>query len=95
MAPSSNRGNIGLYKFICFFFVRGGNFRQWLGVQKYIIAFYKQAGINIIEFAGNYLRLIFTGSWKFWSENNPVTHYSEWSFTWIIIFWRLYWLFIR
>ena len=68
------------------FFVRGGNFRQWLGVQKYIIAFYKQAGINIIEFAGNYLRLIFTGSWKFWSENNPVTHYSEWSFTWIIIF---------
>lgn len=68
------------------FFIKGGNFRQWLGVQKYILVFYKQAGINIIEFAGNYLRLIFTGSWKFWSDNNPVTHYNEWSFTWNIVF---------
>lgn len=68
------------------FFIKGGNFRQWLGVQKYILVFYKQAGINIIEFAGNYLRLILTGSWKFWSDNNPVSHYSEWSFTWSIIF---------
>lgn len=68
------------------FFIKGGSFRQWLGVQKYIIIFYKQAGINIVEFAGNYLRLIFTGSWKFWSDNNPVSHYSEWSFTWSIIF---------
>lgn len=68
------------------FFIKGGTFRQWLGVQKYILVFYKQAGINIVEFAGNYLRLIFTGSWKFWSDDNPVSHYSEWSFTWSIIF---------
>lgn len=67
------------------FFINGSTFRQWLGVQKYILVFYKQAGINIVEFAGNYLRLIFTGSWKFWSDNNPVSHYSEWSFTWSII----------
>jgi len=68
------------------FFIKGGNFRQWLGVQKYILVFYKQAGINILEFAGNYLRLIFTGSWKFWTDNNPVSHYSEWSFIWSSIF---------
>ena len=68
------------------FFIKGGNFRQWLGVQKYIVVFYKQAGINMIEFLGNYLRLIFTGSWKFWSDNTPISHYSEWSFTWSIIF---------
>jgi len=68
------------------FFIKGGTFRQWLGVQKYILVFYKQAGINIVEFAGNYLRLIFTGSWKFWSNNNTVSRYSEWSFMWSIIF---------
>lgn len=79
------------------FFVMGGTVRQFLGVQKYIILFYKQSGINIIEFAGNYLRLIFTGKWKFWSENSPFSHYSEWSITWpflfiifLIIFFYLY-----
>lgn len=68
------------------FFILGGTLRQFLGVQKYIILFYKQSGINVVEFAGNYLRLIFTGSWKFWSENSPLSHYSQWSITWPFIF---------
>ncbi|PIY68541.1 hypothetical protein COY90_05430 [Candidatus Roizmanbacteria bacterium CG_4_10_14_0_8_um_filter_39_9] len=68
------------------FFLKGGSLRQWLGVQKYIVMFYKQAGINVFEFAGNYLRLIFTGSWKFWTDNSPVSHYGEWSIMWSIVF---------
>lgn len=68
------------------YFLHGESIRKWLGVQKYIVMFYKQSGINIFAFAGNYLRLIFTGSWKFWSENTPVSHYSEWSIMWMIVF---------
>jgi len=68
------------------FFMLGGTLRQFLGVQKYIILFYKQSGINLVAFAGNYIRLIFTGSWKFWSVNSPFSHYSEWSILWPILF---------
>jgi len=78
---------IGIFIMTYFrFFILGGTLRQFLGVQKYIVVFYKQSGINIAEFAGNYLRLIFTGSWKFWSENSPVSHYSEWSILWPLLF---------
>lgn len=68
------------------FFILGGSLRQFMGVQKYIILFYKQSGIKIVDFAGNYLRLIFTGSWKFWSEHAPTSHYREWSITWPCLF---------
>jgi len=55
-------------------------------VQKYVVIFYRDSGINIVDFAGNYLRLIFTGGWKFWSGGNSLSHYNQWSLTWSIIF---------
>lgn len=68
------------------YFLDGGTLRKWLGVQKYIVLFYKQSGINTLAFLGNYLRLIATGYWKFWSDNMPVTRYSEWSLMWPVVF---------
>ncbi len=68
------------------FFLQGGTLKKFLGVQKYIIMFYRQSGINPVPFFGNYLRLIFTGSWKFWSAGNVVSKYQEWSFLWIPVF---------
>lgn len=68
------------------FFLKGGNIRTFLGVQKYIFMFYRQSGINPLPYLGNYLRLIFTGSWKFWSQGSPITIYKQWSIIWILIF---------
>lgn len=68
------------------FFQLGGTPRSFLGVQKYIVMFYRQSGINPVPFLGNYLRLIFTGSWKFWSPGNPVTPYDQWTILWTFTF---------
>ena len=40
----------------------------------------------LLEFAGNYLRLIVTGSWKFWDSARTVSFYSEWNILWPLIF---------
>jgi hypothetical protein len=68
------------------YFVQGGTLRSFLGMQKYIVTYYGNSSIPIFEFAGNYLRLIFTGSWKFWDASRTVSAYSEWSLLWPIIF---------
>ena len=80
---------VGVLTFIATYyqyFVLGGTLRGFLGVQKYIVTFYGNAHIPLGEFAGNYLRLIFTGSWKFWDSARTVSHYSEWNLLWPIIF---------
>ncbi len=80
---------VGILTFICTYyqyFALGGTLRGFLGVQKYIVTFYGNAHIPLGEFAGNYLRLIFTGSWKFWDSARTVSHYSEWNLLWPIIF---------
>jgi len=68
------------------FFAQGGTLRTFLGLQKYIVTFYGHSNIPLFEFVGNYLRLIFTGSWKFWDTARSVTAYSEWNILWPIIF---------
>ena len=68
------------------FFLQGGNFRSFLGLQKYIVVYYGNAHIPLLEFAGNYLRLIFTGSWKFWDSARSVSAYSEWNILWPILY---------
>lgn len=68
------------------FFIQGGSIRTFLGLQKYIVVFYGNAHIPLLEFAGNYLRLIFTGSWKFWDSARSVSFYSEWNLLWPILY---------
>ena len=68
------------------YFVLGGTVRSFLGVQKYIVLYYGNSHIPLFEFAGNYLRLIFTGSWKFWDAARTVSLYSEWNILWPLIF---------
>lgn len=68
------------------YFQHGGTLRTFLGLQKYIVTYYGNANIPYLEFAGNYLRLIFTGSWKFWDSARSVSAYSEWSLMWPLIF---------
>ena len=87
---------VGLITFIITYyqyFALGGTLRTFLGLQKYIVVFYGNAHIPFIEFAGNYLRLIFTGSWKFWDTARSVSFYTEWNIFWPLIFllgvWRI------
>jgi hypothetical protein len=68
------------------YFVLGGTLRGLLGVQKYIVIYYGNSHIPLFEFAGNYLRLIFTGSWKFWDSIRTISSYAEWNLLWPIIF---------
>lgn len=80
---------IGIITFIATYyryFVLGGTIRSFLGVQKYIVLYYGNSHIPLLEFAGNYLRLIFTGSWKFWDTLRTVSFYSEWNILWPLIF---------
>jgi predicted membrane-bound dolichyl-phosphate-mannose-protein mannosyltransferase len=69
-----------------YYFVHGGNVRSFIGLQKYIFLFYRTSSIPLFEFMGNYLRLIFTGSWKFWDAARTVSSYSEWNGTWPVVF---------
>ncbi len=68
------------------YFALGGTLRKFLGVQKYIVVFYGNASIPLLEFAGNYIRLIFTGFWKFWDTARSVSAYSGWNILWPILF---------
>ena len=68
------------------FFLQGGTLRSFLGLQKYIVVYYGNAHIPLLEFTGNYLRLIFTGSWKFWDSARSVSAYSEWNILWPILY---------
>lgn len=82
-------GIVGLVTFILTYyqyFAMGGTLRTFLGLQKYIVTFYGHSSIPLFEFAGNYLRLIFTGSWKFWDLNRSVSSYEQWNILWPILF---------
>ena len=68
------------------FFLQGGTLRTFLGLQKYIVIFYGNSHIPLLEFFGNYLRLIYTGSWKFWDAKRSVSMYEGWNILWPIIF---------
>lgn len=68
------------------YFLYGGTFRGFLGVQKYIYVFYKSSQIDISKMLGNYLGLIFLNRWRFWTSGYPITHYQSWSILWPIIF---------
>ncbi len=68
------------------FFLKGGTFREFLGVQKWIALFYKGSSIDISKLLGSYLSLIFFNQYKFWSKGYPVVHYQYWSVLWPIIF---------
>ena len=68
------------------FFMYGGSFRGFLGVQKWILQFYSSSTIDITKLLGNYLSLIFFNRYRFWSEGYPIIHYQYWSFFWPIIF---------
>jgi len=68
------------------YFAQGGTLRTFLGLQKYIVTFYGNSSIPLLEFAGNYLRLIFTGYWKFWDTARTVSAYAEWNILWPLIF---------
>lgn len=80
---------VGLATFILTYyqyFALGGTLRTFLGLQKYIVTFYGHSSIPVLEFAGNYMRLIFTGSWKFWDAARTVSSYEQWNILWPIIF---------
>ena len=80
---------IGVFVFVATYwqyFALGGTLRTFLGVQKYIFIFYGNAQIPLFEFMGNYLRLIFTGSWKFWDSARSISAYSEWNILWPLLF---------
>jgi hypothetical protein len=68
------------------YFLQGGTLRTFLGMQKYIVTYYGNAHIPLLEFAGNYVRLIFTGSWKFWDSARSVSEYTEWNILWPLLF---------
>ncbi|MFH0772923.1 MAG: hypothetical protein V1922_01260 [bacterium] len=68
------------------YFLHGGTLHTFLGLQKYIITYYGNAHVPLLEFAGNYLRLIITGMWKFWDRARTVSAYSEWNIIWPLIF---------
>lgn len=68
------------------YFIYGGSLRSFLGVQKWILLFYKSSTINTFKLIGNYLSLIFFNRWRVWSEGYPITHYKYWTFLWPIIF---------
>ena len=68
------------------YFVLGGNFRGFLGVQKWIWTFYSQSQIDMSRLWGNYLNLIFFNKWKFWSGDYPVYPYKYWTIVWPIFF---------
>lgn len=78
----------GIFSFIIyllpyvFYFVLGHTFKDWLGVQKWILAFYRQSYIKpnwgsatSTLFLNRYQNL-FTGFWE---------HSSRWSFSWPLI----------
>lgn len=68
------------------YFLLGGNLRGFLGVQKWIVLFYRESTIPVTKLFGNYLSLIFFNRWRFWTEGLPITHYQYWNLFWPILF---------
>lgn len=68
------------------FFLYGGTFRGFLGVQKWIFVFYRSSKIEISKLFGSYLNLIFFNNWRYWTDGYPIIHYQYWSILWPVIF---------
>lgn len=68
------------------YFLYGNSLRDFLGVQKWIYAFYSNSNIDMKQLIGNYLSLLFFNKWKFWSAGYPVVQYENWSIMWPVIF---------
>lgn len=68
------------------FFLNGGTVRKFLGVQKWIVEFYRASKIDTGKIFGTYIFLILFNKWKVWSEGYPFTKYQYWSIGWPIIF---------
>ncbi|OGK23440.1 hypothetical protein A3A46_03265 [Candidatus Roizmanbacteria bacterium RIFCSPLOWO2_01_FULL_37_13] len=68
------------------YFILGGTFRGFLGVQKYIFVFYESSKIEISKLLGSYLHLIFFNNWRYWTDGYPIIHYQYWSILWPVVF---------
>lgn len=68
------------------YFIRGGNLRSFLGVQKWIFLFYKSSSIQASKLLGSYLGLTFFNRWRYWTEGYPIIKYQYWNLLWPIIF---------
>lgn len=68
------------------YFMQGGTFRGFLGVQKWVFVLYQSSQIKISELVGSYLGLIFFNNWKYWTKGYPIIHYQYWSLLWPITF---------
>lgn len=68
------------------FFVYGFSLIDFLKQIRYAFIFYSNSSIPIMPFVGNSIRLIFTGSWKFWSSGYPVSNYKYWNILWPLLF---------
>ena len=68
------------------YFIYGGTFRGFLGVQKWIFLFYRSSKIEIAKLLGSYLNLIFFNNWRYWTDGYPIIHYQYWSILWPVVF---------
>ncbi len=68
------------------YFLKGGNLRGLMGVQKWIFTFYSSSKIDRVKIMGKYLDLIFFNKWHFWSKGYPIIHLSQWSLIWPLEF---------
>ena len=68
------------------FFLYGGTFRGFLGVQKWIYVFYRSSTIEISKLLGSYLNLVFFNNWRYWTAGYPIIHYQYWSMLWPVVF---------
>lgn len=68
------------------YFVHGGTFFGFLGVQRWIFEFYKNTSIDMSQLFGTYILLVMFNKWKFWSEGYPVISYSGWTVFWPFLY---------
>lgn len=64
------------------FFLKGNNFREFLGMQKWIFLFWQNNSINRSELFANAIPLILVNQWKVWWGNQEYISYENWSFFW-------------
>lgn len=68
------------------FFVYGFSLIDFIKQIRYAFIFYSNSSIPMLPFIGNSIRLIFTGTWKFWSSGYPVSRYEYWNMLWPLLF---------
>lgn len=66
------------------FFLKGNNFREFLGMQKWIFLFWQNNSINRSEIFANAIPLILVNQWKVWWGNQKYISYENWSVAWPI-----------